>query len=209
MFDYPGGSAYALGSHKYRFIESFFSDLGATNTAAGYSNVSSYVLYVIAMVCVGASLIAFSDSWQGVAARRGIRVTTGWIYKWCATASGVCCIAIAATPWNYVPSLHTALVRAGFALLAAFIVTMVAVQLRNRWPWHYVGANVLFMIILGVYVLIQLAGTNVDTHSGLVFQVVAQKVMVYSAILNLGYQAHGVHNVLVPSRRPAFRLAHH
>ena len=149
MVEYPGGSRYSPGSHHYLFFENFFSDLGVTKTYAGYTNTSSCVLFVIATSCVGISLIAFSGSWHGIAERRGIAVRAAWVFKWSAIASGLCFIGIGATPSNLLGSLHNFFARGAFGLLLVFVLSMLAVQRRNRWPLPYVITNVLFVAAIG------------------------------------------------------------
>ena len=208
MVEYPGGSRYSPGSHHYLFFQNFFSDLGVTKTYAGYTNTSSCVLFVIATSCVGISLIAFSGSWHGIAERRGIAVRAAWVFKWSAIASGLCFIGIGATPSNLLGSLHNFFARGAFGLLLVFVLSMLAVQRRNRWPLPYVVTNVLFITALAAYFVILVAGPSVHTHAGLVFQVTAQKLMVYASILTLGYEAYGVRKAVLP-RRAVLQVANH
>jgi len=208
MVEYPGGSKYELASHHYLFFENFFSDLGSTQTYAGYSNVPSCVLFILSMTCVGISLMAFSGSWHGIAQARGAEVRTVFVFKWSAIVAGVCFVGIGATPWNLALQVHNVFVRTAFSLLLLFILSMLTVQRRNRWPWPYVMANLLFVVILAVYVAILVGGPTVDTHHGLVLQVTAQKIMVYSSISNLAYQGYGVRKAITPVRtvsRAAYR----
>jgi hypothetical protein len=208
MLEYPGGSRYELRSHHYLFFRNFLSDLGATKTPAGHVNTSSCVLFIVALTCVGISLVAFSGSWRGIAQDRGIAVRVAWVFKWSAIGCGVCVIGVGATPSNLLGGEHNFFVRAAFGLLLVFILAMLAVQRRNRWPWPFVVANIAFVAVLAVYVLIVVGGPSLESPGGLAFQVTAQKILVYSSILNLSFQAHGVHGALVPTRRP-LQVAHH
>ncbi len=207
MLEYPGGSLHVPGTHHYVFSENFLGDLGVTKTADGFSNTSSCVLFVIAMTCVGISLIAFAGSWHAIAESRGIPVRTAWVYKWGATGSGVCFVGVGLTPWNLLPTAHNALAWAGFALLVLFVIALLDVQRLNRWPKRYMLANVIYLAIMATYVLIVVSGQSTSTHNGLVFQVAAQKIMVYSSVLNLGFQAYGIRKALTPSRA-AVQMAH-
>jgi hypothetical protein len=207
MLEYPGGSLHPPGTHHYIFSENFLGDLGVTKTAAGFSNTSSCVLFVIAMTCVGISLIAFAGSWHAIAESRGIPVRTAWVYKWSATGSGLCFLGVGLTPWNLLPSVHKVLAWAAFALLAVFVVALVDVQRLNRWPKRYVLANSLYLAVMATYVLILVSGQSTSTHGGLVLQVASQKIMVCSSILNLGFQAYGIRKALRPSRA-AVQTAH-
>ncbi len=200
MLEYPGGSRYEAASHHYVFLENFFSDLGATKTYAGHSNTSSCLLFVLSTTCVGISLMAFSGAWRGLAESRGIPVRTADVFKWSAIGSGVCFIGIGATPPNLLGPAHDFFVRAAFSLLVVLVVAMLTVQRRNRLPVAYLSANALFVVVFVVCVAVLVGGPSIGTHSGLVFQVAAQKILVYSSILNLGFQAHGVRKALAPTR---------
>lgn len=207
MVQYPGGSKYELASHRYQFFDNFFSDLGATRTYAGYSNTTSCVLFIISTTAVGLGLIAFSGTWRAIGARRGVAKPVSRAYQGCAVLSGICFIGIGATPWNLLLSAHNALVRLAFVLLLGCVVAMVVAQVHNRWPWPYVAANVAFMIILAAYVGVLVAGPALDTRGGLGFQVTAQKIMVYSSLLNLFLQGWGIRAALIRAAHPRLKLA--
>jgi hypothetical protein len=51
--DVPGRGEYVLGGDHYLFFQNFFSDLGATRTHSGRSNLASEVLFVVALSAVG------------------------------------------------------------------------------------------------------------------------------------------------------------
>jgi hypothetical membrane protein len=204
MIEYPGGgSRQQRNSHHYSFFHNFFSDLGATTTSAGHENTASFVLFGIALITVGIALISFGATWRVFAARRGIAVRVSWVYQACAIGSGVACIGIAATPWNLVGETHDYFVRACFTLLAVMVLAMLAVQRRNRWLKRYMLANVAFVLMLVAYVAVVAAGPSLASSGGLMFQVTAQKVMVYATVLNLAYQAHGISREIVPGAATA------
>lgn len=205
MLQYPGGSKYEVTSTHYLFLDNFFSDLGATRTYVGHGNVTSCVLFIIAMAAVGLSLLGFATSWRVISERRRIPPSVRRSYQISAILSGVCFVGIGATPWNLLLVEHDVFVRLAFVWLLVFVISMVVAQIASRWPWPYVVANFLFMAVLVVYVGILVAGPSVATHHGLRFQVVAQKIMVYSSIGNLFFQARGVRAGLIRAGHP--RLA--
>jgi hypothetical protein len=87
---------------------------------------------------------------------------------------------------------HNAFVQLAFGVLLVFVLCLLALQVRNGWPPAFVALNVLYLIVLAAYVLVLFAGPGLATKSGVEFQVAAQKVIVYSSILNLGAQAAGI-----------------
>lgn len=192
MLAYPGGALYDHGSHGYLFFQNFFSDLGATKTYAGHSNTTSHVLFIIALVGVGVATIAFSTTWRVIADRRGAGRGFGGVAQAAAIVSGLGFIGVAITPWDRVLDAHNAFVKLAFGVLLVFILCLLSLQLRNGWPTAFVAANVAYVIVLAVYVLILFVGPGLGTRSGLEFQVAAQKVIVYGSILNIAVQAAGI-----------------
>jgi hypothetical protein len=190
MLVYPGGAKYDLGSDHYLFFQNFFSDLGATHTYSGKSNIASHVLFAIALGFVGLPLAWFSPAWKAVARRSGER--TGLVAQAVAVVAGLGFVGIAATPWNHVLDAHNLFVKLAFGFLLVYIVCLLALQLRNGWPRPFVGVNVAHLAVLVAYVFVLFLGPGLNTKSGLEFQVAAQKVIVYASIANLGAQAFGI-----------------
>lgn len=206
MLAYPGGALYDHGSHGYLFFQNFFSDLGATKTYAGHSNTTSHVLFIIALVGVGLATIAFSTTWRVIADRRGVGRGFGGVAQAAAIVSGLGFIGVAITPWDRVLDAHNAFVKLAFGVLLVFILCLLSLQLRNGWPTAFVAANVAYVIVLAVYVLILFVGPGFGTRSGLEFQVAAQKIIVYGSILNIAVQAAGIRREA--ARSPAAGSTH-
>ncbi len=88
--------------------------------------------------------------------------------------------------------LHNLFVRLAFGLLLVFVVCLTTVQIQNAAPRSWIIANGAYLVVLTAYVLVLFAGPRLATDSGLRFQVTAQKIIVYSSILNLSLQAWAV-----------------
>ncbi len=192
MAAYPGGTYKTPDAPRYWFTQNFFSDLGATHSFSGASNLSSEVLFIIALGSIGLSLIFTSGIWRAIG-RRG----TGWATaaQVFAVLSGACFIGIAATPWNLFQHQHNFFVKCGFSLLLGMMASLVVLQQRNHWPGVYVWSNWIYVALLVSYVYILFYGPSLHTLAGLQFQVVAQKIIVYSSIVNLAAQAYGIQSV--------------
>ncbi len=52
--------------------------------------------------------------------------------------------------------------------------------------------NVVYLFVLAAYLVILFGGPTLETQGGLELQVAAQKIIVYTSIVNLGLQALGV-----------------
>jgi hypothetical protein len=188
MLLFPGGAMYEPDAKKYLFLQNFFSDLGGTRTRDGQSNLFSMVLFIVALVSVGIALIVASPIWKRVIVRQGRGEHLGNAAQWLSALSGICYTGIAATPWNLVLDTHMFFVQAAFSLLLGFMICLTTIQLQNKWPVRYIVSNAIYISILTCYVFILFHGPNLLTLRGLMFQVIAQKIIVYISILNLAYQ---------------------
>ena len=109
-----------------------------------------------------------------------------------AALSGICYAGIAVTPWNLALDTHMLFVQGAFTLLLAFVACLTAMQIRNVWPTRYIISNIVYIALLTACVFVLFRGPNLMTLHGLMFQVIAQKIIVYVSILNLAYQCVGV-----------------
>ena len=191
MAVYPGGAPYDVVARHYLFLGNYLSDLGATRTYSGRPNAGSRVLFTIALVAVGASLALFGPVWRAWQTRdRGALL--GGAATACALLGGCFFVAAAFTPYDRDYNTHTALVRAAFGLVFAFVACLTAIQIRNFAPRTWIGANVIFLIALVAYIWIDVEGPSIYAPDGLRIQVGAQKAIVYLTVANLGAQAWAV-----------------
>ena len=186
---YPGGTHNSPDATRYLFTRNFFSDLGATQTYSGKSNLLCEVIFIIALGSIGLGLAATSGIWRWIGRRAA---ALGSAAQGFAVLAGLCFVGIAATPWNILGPPHMFFVKLGFSLLLGLMASMVWLQMRNGWPGAYVACNWVYIALLVAYVWILFYGPSLHTDSGLEFQVVAQKIIVYTSILNLAAQAYGL-----------------
>jgi hypothetical protein len=194
MFLYPGG--YENGDEivyhttHYSFIHNFFSDLGATRTYTGQCNTISMMLFIIALASVGIALIIFSFNYTALTYPQGRLIKTGKVSVVIAAVSGLSFIGIASMPWNLQLQGHMMAVRFAFGFLLIYIVLMLAMQVKNDWGGWPIGLNIIYLVLLVVYVGLFLLAPELGLPIGRTAEVIAQKVMVYSSIINLGLQAY-------------------
>lgn len=189
MVAYPGGAVYQLDANRYLFLRNFFSDLGATITPSGRPNLTSHILFAIALGSVGLALILASSNWKVIVARGGAARAAGVASQIVEVVAGLGFIGIAATPWNLVLDAHNGFVRLAFGFLLVYDLCLLMIQISSRWTAAYTAANAIYLLLLVAYVGILFFGPRVDTQSGLEFQVAAQKIIVYASVVNLGLQA--------------------
>lgn len=192
MLFYPGGAMYQPGARRYLFFQNFFSDLGTTVTRRSQNNAVAMILFVAGLVSVGISLALASPVWKRVIAKQGHVRFFGHAAQALAVLAGICYVGIAITPWNLMLNVHMFFVQAAFTLLLAFVICLTMMQLQNNWPVRYITSNLIYVVILSSYVFVLFDGPNLETLHGLVFQVIAQKIIVYISIANLAYQTLGV-----------------
>jgi hypothetical protein len=204
MLVYSGGSTFDPSTGGYAFAHNFFSDLGMTETYDGAGNTLAMVLFTYALICVGLALAAFgfavrrladATGGPGGGPARGARGTAA-AAALAAAVSGVSYVGIACTPHDVAAAAHNQFVNLAFGFLLVFVLCLGSLEVRAGWPRPLVIANFLYAGLLAVYVYLLFWGPSTEYERGLMIQVVAQKVIVYTSILNLGWQALGFRRAL-------------
>jgi hypothetical protein len=190
MVTYRGGSRFDVGARHYQFLGNFFSDLGDTVTYSGRTNMVPRALFAIALIAVGSAFAWSGPVWYAWVGRTEARVAA-ILARVVVVPIGIAFAAIGVTPWNRDPGLHLALVRTSFALLLVFVASVLVLQVRNGALRPWLAANLAFVAVLAVYVALVTVGPSVATVTGMRIQIVAQKLVVYGAVVNLAVQAWG------------------
>jgi len=138
------------------------------------------------------AMINFSGAWRAIHARRRRARLAGVGSQPLLILAGLGFIGIAATPWDHLLAAHMLFVKAAFVALLGYLLALVRLQVANHWPRRYIAFNLLSVLALAVYVGLLFVGPSLATPGGLAIQVLAQKVIVYASILNVGLQALGV-----------------
>lgn len=186
---YPGGTLFDPTTRGYGFFDNFFSDLGTTVAYSGQSNLVSCVMFVVALATLGIALVLFAGSWRSYAFARSRGALLGRLGHVAGVLSGLCFIGIACTPWNLLLDVHNLLVLGAFSLLLAFVVSVVALLVVNRAFGAVLYGNLVYLAVLGAYVVLIFFGPNLRTEHGHAVQVAGQKLVVYASMANLLVQA--------------------
>jgi hypothetical protein len=200
---YPGGNDTNEAAAGYSFIRNFFSDLGATHSYSGRPNTAANVLFIVALVCVGLTLVSFGFAARSLRPRNGRAGLVAAVAPAAATISGLAFVGIAATPWDLALGAHLICVDAAFGFLLVFVACLAVLQAAAGWRRGLIAANVVYCVLLAGYVALLFLGPRTGTDAGLIVQVVAQKAIVYASILNLGLQAAGLLFPALGQRRRA------
>ncbi len=212
MLVYSGGSKFDPAAGGYAFFHNFFSDLGMTETYGGAGNTTAMLLFTYALVCVGVAFVAFgfavtrlkeATREPGGDPARGAPAA-GVVAVIAATISGVSYVGIALTPHDLAAAAHTQFVNSAFGFLLVFVLCLGFLEVRAGWPRRLMVANFVYAVLLAAYVYLLFWGPSTEYERGLQIQVVAQKIVVYSSIINLGWQALGFRRALreTPAAEP-------
>lgn len=189
---YPGGTRLDRGTVGYSFTQNAFSDLGRTVARNGEPNLASATMFVLGLTPAGLGLAAFFVALLPVVSNRS-RVA-----RWLARAgclagiiAGVAYVAVAWTPPDRLPAEHVLAERTAFRsfLVASVLLGFVTFgsrvfRFRAAAGWWSFGALLLGFILIGIF------GPSRRTEAGLVVQVVAQKVIVFSALVIVAFQSY-------------------
>jgi hypothetical membrane protein len=197
MFLYPGGTLNDHSTRGYSFTRNFLSDLGATVTFGGHSNVPSAILFIASLVlmmgALGVSL--------GAVVRVHSKSSTARPYAWAAAGAGalVCLLflGVAVTPENRAFRAHVEFARWAFRI-SPVAVLMLAFATRRDPEFPPVVANswLLLTFALAMYVAVMAWGPNAGTDFGLVFQATAQKAIVIVADIVIVFETYEAERVL-------------
>jgi len=196
MLLYPGGTSFDPTTKRYGFFLNFFSDLGMTATTSGAPNWPSFCLFVVALATIGVALVLFSGAWRAYAFDRGRARWLGWLSQAFGVTSGLGFVGIALTPWNLLLAIHITLVLGAFALLLGFVLCLVGLMIVNGSPRTQVAAHLAYVVVLCGYVYILFFGPTLSEPHGHFVQVAAQKVIVYTSMVNLMVQSFTVRRTL-------------
>lgn len=191
MVQYPGGTFRDHSTHGYSLSHNFLSDLGATVAHNGQPNGVGTVLFITSLTLLvfglGGCLIALIRLYSRMPASRPWALAAG------AVALVVCAsfIGVAVTPENRVLSLHILFTKLAFrAFPLATLLMAFASRADPGTPKRVTAAWIVLTVILAAYVVILDWGPSTRTPSGLVVQVVAQKVVAVSAVLLIIVQTY-------------------
>lgn len=192
MWIYPGGTIHEPQLESYSFFTNYFSDLGRTYTFDRTSNFACHTIFKATLSITGGSLILFfiaiPAAFESEAAKVFISIASLF-----GVAAGLCYIGIGWVPWDTDYWNHTGYVRTGFlAFLGMTFFYSIAILFDNDYPNRYAYAFLIFGAVLGIQIVIMLFGPRAyRNEEALLLQAVAQKIVVYSEIFIMIYQANG------------------
>lgn len=192
MYLYPGGTIHAPELESYSFLNNYFSDLGRTRTFDGVSNMTCHRIFKAALTISGSTLILFFTALPSLFKKPSTK-TLAIIAAVLGIIAGFCYIGIGWVPWNESYWGHRRYVRISFlSFLSMIVFYVLAIYSERSYPNKYGKVLLVFFIILLIQIIIMFFGPRAYRNSEALFlQAVAQKIVVYSEILVMGYMAFG------------------
>lgn len=192
MLLYPGGTVADPAAERYLFFHNFFSDLGRTAAADGEANALSAILFVIALTGAGLSLAWFFLAAPPLFRRSRAARLVSLLGSLSGIVSGLSFVGVAWTPANLWLDPHRFFVMTAFeAFLGAALLYAVAILLDQGYPSIYALAFLAFAGLLAGYLVLLFTDPRPDSPDGLLIQATGQKVIVYAAIICMGFQSYG------------------
>ena len=114
MIFYAGGSQYYPTASSYDFLQNFFSDLGMRTAWTGVSNNTAFVLFTIALIIAGASILPFILVFPTFFARRSLSYKFAMILLITGIPTSIGFIVIAFIPWDLYLAIHLMAVYVAF-----------------------------------------------------------------------------------------------
>jgi hypothetical membrane protein len=189
MFVYPGGQGNNLAARGYSLSENFFSDLGRVEALNGRPNLAANLLFVAALTLAGLGMALFFLAFEQFFRRDLLTRLPAWLGSGLGVVAAAAFIGVACAPADVHPGWHTRCVSIAFRIFPLAVFCYVLAMLRSKYPPGYTAAFAAFLPLLIAYVFVREFG------SGLVLQVVSQKVIVYTSIVSVMIQAWGIRRI--------------
>jgi hypothetical protein len=196
MLFYAGGTYRDPSNEGYSFFMNFFSDIGRTVAHSGDSNLPSFVFFSLAFFIVGAFLILSFLAFPIFFKKGSMEYWISIVGSILGIFSAFCFSGITFAPSDVHRAAHIFFVYAGFLIgFFASLLYSIAIFVSKTYPKYYGYNFIVFTVILALYLVILLAGPSSETASGLVIQVTAQKIVLYTFAICLFIHGYGAWKV--------------
>ena len=194
MMSYPGGTIHDLSTNGYSFTSNFFSDMGAYEARNGEPNYLSMIFFSISLILVGGTFALYYLVLPKVFGNNNRNYYLSWIGTIFAFGGSICLIGTGLTPTDLVFNSHVFFANNIFHsfLVTSFFYSIVIFD-TNILEKRYAIGYVIFFISILLYVGVLQFGPSVSTGKPeLIFQVVAQKLIVIIFFLTVFHQTFGL-----------------
>ncbi|MEM6964469.1 MAG: hypothetical protein AAF573_06865 [Bacteroidota bacterium] len=193
MWLYPGGTIHNASLDSYDFWMNYFSDLGRTHTFDRTPNWACHYLFKTSITISGICIVLFFSTLVSFFAAPFTKFLAV-VATFFGMAAGVFYVALAWLPYDVYFYEHRYAVQVGFvAFLLMSMFYAAAVFQEKKYPNRYGWTFIIFMLILAPQIGIMIFGPRSWTSPNALFlQATSQKIVVYSEILVLLFQAVGL-----------------
>lgn len=184
MLFYPGGTSTDHDAEGYSLLGNFFSDLGMVHTYSGEAKLLSLVLFASALALIGIAFVLFFLVIPGTFTGTRVEWVASRLGSAAGVLAGVCCIGIAATPWDVYGTAHTIFAGSlGASFLVAVLCYLAAMLRKADYPGPCRAALAGYLVILATFLCLMFLGPGTETRTGLAILAVGQKIAIYSGVL--------------------------
>ena len=186
---YPGGTLHNPSTIGYSFTRNFFSDLGILSQ----ENIISVILFAMGLLVVGLNFILYFYSFMKLFNANTFIGKIGKAGSIFGIIGAIFFIIIGFTPHNFVHDSHIIAVNWAFrSFCLASLLLFYSMYNDSRFEWRYALGYLIFSLLIFFYIIVLEFGPSPrDSDFSLVFNVIAQKIIVLVFVLSVFYQSFG------------------
>ena len=190
---YPGGTLHNDASVGYSFTENFFSDMGTYEARNGEPNYLSMIIFAFSLTIVGVTFAFYYLVLPQVLGNDKLNYTMAVIGTLFAFGGSACMLGVGLTPSDLVFDLHVFFANNIFHcfLITALMYTVAIFRSDTLKKRYAIGYGLFFISIFAYVGILNFAPPASLGHSALVFQVVAQKMIVGVFCCSVVHQTFG------------------
>ena len=186
---YSGGTLHNPNTIGYSFTRNFFSDLGILSQ----ENIISVILFAMGLLVVGLNFILYFYSFMKLFNANTFIGKIGKAGSIFGIIGAIFFIIIGFTPHNFVHDSHIIAVNWAFrSFCLASLLLFYSMYNDSRFEWRYALGYLIFSLLIFFYIIVLEFGPSPrDSDFSLVFNVIAQKIIVLVFVLSVFYQSFG------------------
>ncbi|MDP6340079.1 MAG: hypothetical protein QF842_07160 [Candidatus Marinimicrobia bacterium] len=194
MVTYGGGTINDPESMGYSFTLNFFSDLGKFTPG----NFLSMLFFALSLCICGFALMAYFYYFMQLFIQNNALTIIAKIGAVVGIIGALCFVGVGFTPHNVFFAAHNFFANWAFRcfLITSILLSWVLYK-DYRFENRYASGYLIFALLIFIYILILEFGPNPrNSDFSLIFNVLAQKLIVFVFILSVLYQSFGYSKLL-------------
>ncbi len=190
---YPGGTIHNPDSDNYQLAHNFFSDLGRAVAHNGLQNFHSSLIFNLTLLLIGTTFCIFYFAMSSLFKDTKLNLILSNLGAIFGLLSGLSFIGVALTPSDLNLGLHVFFANSIFRMaLGTSLCFGIVIVRTSIFPSRYAVGYFLFSIALIIYIAVGEYGPSArESEIAMVFQVVAQKIIVLIFLFSVVYQTFG------------------